>query len=93
MVDLKVTLQAKWEQYLKSLADEHQTDLNNIINEMCKWAFSNIEGKKEFESWLDEAYPQKGYNEDKKKAVNEEISENEEEMEEESEEEGHEHRD
>ena len=93
MVDLKVTLQAKWEQYLKSLANQHQTDLNNIINELCKWAFSNIEGKKQFESWLDEAYPQKGYAEDKEKAVNEEISENEEETEEESEEEGHEHRD
>ncbi len=93
MVELKVSLQAKWEQYLKSLADGHQTDLNNVINELCQWAFSNPEGKKQFEAWLDDAYPAKGEAEDKESNVNEEISESEEEMEEESEEEGHEHRD
>ena len=56
---LKVSLQAKWEQYLKSLADDHQTDLNNVINELCEWAFSNPEGKKQFETWLDDAIRQK----------------------------------
>ena len=93
MVELKVSLQAKWEQYLKSLADGHQTDLNNVINELCKWAFSNPEGKTQFEAWLDDAYPPKGDAEDKESDIGEETSENEEEMEEESEEEGHEDRD
>jgi hypothetical protein len=93
MVVVKVTLEAKWEQYLKSLADDRQTDLNNVINELCNWAFSNLEGKRQFEAWLDDAYPSKGDAEDKEKAANEELSENEEEKEEESEEEGHEHRD
>ncbi len=93
MVDSKVLLQAKWEQYLKSLASDHQTNLNNVINELCEWAFSTPEGKKQFETWLDDAYPPKGYAEEKESSANEEASENEEEMEEESEEEGHEHRD
>ena len=93
MVELKVSLQAKWEQYLKSLAYDHQTDLNNVINELCKWAFSNTEGKKQFETWLDDAYPPKGETEDKESEADEEKSENEEEKEEESEEEAHEDRD
>ena len=93
MVELKVSLQAKWEQYLKSLAEGHQTDLNNIINEMCRWAFSNAEGKTQFEAWLDDAYPPKGDAEDKENVADEEASENEEEAEEESEEEAHEDRD
>ena len=93
MVELKVSLQAKWETYLKSLADDHQTDLNNVINELCEWAFSDTEGNKQFEAWLDDAYPAKGEAEDKENAAGEEASENEEEAEEESEEEGHEHRD
>ncbi len=93
MVELKISLKAKWEQYLKSLANDHQTNLNNVINELCEWAFSNPEGKKQFETWLDDAYPPKGDAEDKESDANEEASENEEETEEESEEEGHEHRD
>ena len=93
MVELKISLEAKWEQYLKSLADGHQTDLNNVINELCQWAFSTSESKKQFEAWLDNAYPAKGEVEDKESEVNEELSESEEEMEEDSEEEGHEHRD
>jgi hypothetical protein len=93
MVELKVILQAKWEKYLKSLADGHQTDLNNVINELCQWAFFNPEGKVQFESWLDDAYPAKGETEDKDSEINEEVSETEEEMTEESEEEGHSHKD
>jgi hypothetical protein len=93
MVELKVSLQEKWEQYLKSLVADHQTDLNNVVNELCAWAFSNPEGKKQFEAWLDDAFPQKGDVEDKENAAGEDASENEEEAEEESEEEGHEHRD
>jgi len=93
MIELKVSLQAKWQLYLKSLAEDHQTDLNNVINELCEWAFSNPEGKKQFKAWLDDAYPPKGEAEDKESDANEETSENEEEKEEESEEEGHEHRD
>ena len=93
MIELKVSLQAKWQLYLKSLAEDHQTDLNNVINELCEWAFSNPEGKKQFEAWLDDAYPPKGEAEDKESDANEETSENEEEKDEESEEEAHEDRD
>jgi hypothetical protein len=93
MVELKVSLQAKWEQFLKSLADDHQIDLNAVINELCAWAFSNPEGNKQFEAWLDEAYPPKGYAEDKERDEGEQASENEEEKEAESEEEAHEDRD
>ena len=93
MIDLKVSMEEKWTQYLKSLADDHQTDLNNVINELCQWAFSNSESKKQFESWLDSAYPEKGEAEDKEMDTDEETSENEEEREEASEEEAHEDRD
>jgi hypothetical protein len=93
MVGLTVSLPAKWEQFLKRLAADHQVDLNSVIGELCAWAFSNSESKKQFEVWLDDAFPPKGEAEDKARSVNEEKSENEEEKEEESEEESHEHRD
>lgn len=93
MVELKISLNAKWEQYLKSLVDDHQTDLNNVFNELCAWAFSNPEGKKQFEAWLDDAFPQKGDAEDKESDAGEEASENEETKEDASEEEVHEDRD
>jgi hypothetical protein len=92
MVELKISLQAKWAIYLKSLAEGHQTDLNNVVNELCNWAFSNPEGKTQFEAWIDDAYPPKGDAEDKEMDADEETSENEEEKEEESEEEAHEDR-
>ena len=93
MVKLTVSLPEKWEQFLKRLADNHQTDLNSVVSELCSWAFSNSEVKKQFELWLDDAFPPKGELEEKSNAAGEEISENEEEKEEESEEESHEHRD
>ena len=93
MVKLTVSLPEKWEQFLKRLADDHQTDLNSVVSELCSWAFSNSEVKKQFELWLDDAFPPKGELEEKSNAAGEEISENEEEKEEESEEESHEHRD
>jgi hypothetical protein len=67
--------------------------LNNIINEMCRWAFSDAEGKTQFEAWLDDAFPPKGFVEDKENLLGEEASENEEEAMEDSEEESHAHRD
>jgi hypothetical protein len=93
MVGLTVSLPTKWEQFLKRLADDHQVDLNSVIGELCAWAFSNSESKKQFELWLDDAFPPKGEAEDTARSANEEKSENEEEKEEESEEESHEHRD
>ena len=93
MVNIMVSLPAKWEQFLKRLADDHQVGLNSVISELCSWAFSNSESKKQFELWLDDAFPPKGEAEDKARNANEDISEGEEEKEEESEEESHEHRD
>jgi hypothetical protein len=92
MVISTITLPAKWEKFLKQLAEDHQVELNSIINELCEWAFSNSEGKKQFETWLDNSYPPKGDAEDKERSANEQISEDEEETEEESEEEAHEDR-
>jgi hypothetical protein len=87
-----VSLPTKWEQFLKRLANDHQTDLNNVINELCTWAFSNSETKKQFETWLDDAFPAKGETEEKEREINEEISEGEEATEEKSEDEAHEDR-
>ena len=93
MVKAMVSIPERWEQFMKRLADGHQIDLNAVISELCEWAFSNAEGKEQFEDWLDDAYPPKGEAEDKASAADEEIAEKEEETEEDSEEESHEHRD
>ena len=92
MVGLTVFPPAKWEQFLKHLADNHEIDLNTVVSELCEWAFSDSESKEQFKVWLDEAYPQKGEAEDEARAAGEESAEEEEEYEEESEEESHEHR-
>ena len=91
MAKYMVSLPARWEQFLKRLADDHQVELDSVISELCTWAFSNSEIKKQFELWLDDAFPPQG--EDKARAAGEEIAMNEEEKEEESEGESHEHRD
>ena len=93
MVGLTVSLPAKWEPFLKHLADDHEIDLNTVVSELCEWAFSNLESKEQSKVWLDEAYPQKGEAEEEARAVGEEATEEEEEIEEESEEESHQHRD
>jgi hypothetical protein len=93
MVGSLISLPAKWEQFLKNLADDHYVNVDVVVSELCEWAFSNPESKEQFRIWLDDAYPAEGEAEDEAKAVGEEAVEVEEEAEEESEEESHEHRD
>ena len=88
-----VSLPANWVEYLEQLADEHQIDLSKVIIGLCDWAFSVSDSKRQFEVWLDKAYPPKGEAEDKAAAEGEEASEAEEETEDEEEEEVHEDRD
>jgi len=90
---VKVSLPAKWEQFLKRSADDHGVDLDAIVSELLEWAFSNAEDRTQFKAWLDDVYPSKGEAEDRVSAAGEEAAENEEEKDEESEEESHEHRD
>jgi Ran GTPase-activating protein (RanGAP) involved in mRNA processing and transport len=84
VVGLTVSLPAKWEQFLKQLADDHRIDLKTVISELCEWAFSDPEGKEQFKVWLDEADSQEREAEDEARAAGEEAAE-EEEREEESE--------
>jgi len=93
MVELSISLPAKWEQFLKNLADDHDIDLNAVVSQLCEWALSDPEGKEQFSTWLDEAYSAEREAEEKARAVGEEAAEEEEEREVESEEESHEHRD
>lgn len=93
MVGLKVSLPEKWEDFLKTLADNHDIDLETVLFQLCEWAFYDVEGKEEFRDWLDESYPTKGEVEEKERVAEEDVAEDEEEYEEESEEESHEHRD
>jgi hypothetical protein len=93
MVGPPISLPAKWEQFLKNLADDHDIDLNAVVSQLCEWVFSDPESKEQFRAWLDEAYPGKGKAEEEARAAGEEAAEEEEENEEESEEESHEHRD
>jgi hypothetical protein len=88
-----VSLPIKWQKFLKQLAADHQVDLTRVISELCAWAFSNSESKKQFELWLDDAFPTKGYTEDKARAAGARERAREEEAEEEYEEEAHEDRD
>jgi hypothetical protein len=90
MSGIAISIPAKWEQYLKKLANDHKVDLNNVLNEFCEWAFSNAEGQKQFELWLDDAFPPKGESEDKAQAAGSLERVLEEEAEEETEEEVHE---
>lgn len=78
------------EKYLKQLADYRQVDLNRVIGELCEWAFTNAEGKKQFKLWLDDAFPPKGETEDKARDAGARERAREEEAEEEYEEEAHE---
>jgi hypothetical protein len=89
---IAVSIPIKCGQFLKRLADDHQVDLNSVISELCVWAFSNPEGKEQFEAWLDEAFPSKGEAEDKARAAGARERAREEESEEKSEEELHEDR-
>ena len=86
MSRLTISIPAKWEQYLKQLANDHQVDLNSVFSELCEWAFSNPEGKKQFKLWLDDAFPPKGEAEDKAQAAGSRRRE----LEEDAEEEAHE---
>ena len=93
MGSFSVPLPAKWEEYLKQLADDHEIDVSKVIIGLCEWAFSVSDSQRQFEVWLDKAYPPKGEAEDKAAAEGEEASEAEEESEDEAEEEVHEDRD
>ena len=93
MVGPQISLPAKWEQFLKNLAEDHDIDLNAVISQLCEWAFSDPESKEQFTLWLDDAYPAEGAAEDVARDAGEEAGEDEEEIEEESEDESHEHRD
>jgi hypothetical protein len=93
MTKFMVSLPAKWEQFLKRLADDHQVDLDSLIGELCAWTFTNSEIKKQFELWLDDAFPPQGEAEDKARAAGARERAREEEAEEASEEEAHEDRD
>jgi len=93
MTKFMVSLPAKWETFLKRLAVDHQVDLDSVIRELCVWAFTNSEIKKQFELWLDDAFPPQGEAEDKARAAGARERAREEEAEEASEEEAHEDRD
>ncbi len=93
VIGITASLPAKWELFLKRMADDHEIDLNTVVSELCEWAFFDPESKEQFKVWLDEAYPPKGKAEDIARAAGEEAAEEETEYEEESEEESHEHRD
>jgi hypothetical protein len=93
MGNFSVSLPANWEEFLKRLADDHDIDIGKVITELCEWAFSVSDSKRQFEVWLDKAYPPKGEAEDKAIEEGEEESEAEEENEDEEEEEVHEDRD
>ena len=93
MVSFSITVPSKWEKFLKGLADDHDIDVGKVISGLCEWAFSNSENKRQFEVWLDKAYPPKGQAEDTANAAGEEASEAEEELQDQVEEEVHEDRD
>ncbi len=93
MSSLDISLPAKWEEFLKGLADDHDIEVGKVVGGLCDWAFSSYDYKVQFQIWLDKAYPPKGQAEDRARTEGEEASEIEEENDEETEEETHEDRD
>jgi hypothetical protein len=93
MVSFSVSLPENWEKFIKQLADDHDIDVSKVISGLCDWAFSVSDSKRQFEVWLDKAYPPKGEAEDKAAAESEEETEAEKENEDEAEEEVHEDKD
>jgi hypothetical protein len=93
MVTYSVFLPANWEKFIKQLADDHDIDVSKVISGLCDWAFSVPDSQRQFEVWLDKAYPPKGEAEDKAASLGEEVNEAEEENVDEAEEELHEDRD
>jgi hypothetical protein len=93
MVIFSLSLPENWEKFIKQLADDHDIDVGKVFGGLCDWAFSVPDSKRQFEVWLDKAYPPKGEAEDKATSLGEEASESEEESEDEAEEEVHEDRD
>jgi hypothetical protein len=93
MVSCNVTLPLKCEEFLQKLANDHQIEVSNVLSELCVWAFSFPEGKKQFESWLDDAFPSRGEAADKARAAGTREREREQAVEEASEQEAHENRD
>lgn len=93
MVNCNVTLPAKCEEFMQKLANDHRIEISNVLSELCVWAFSVPEGKKQFEAWLDDAFPQRGEAADKAKVAGARAREREQEAEEATEEEAHEDRD
>ena len=86
-----VSLSKKWESFLKRLADDYGIGLNQVVDDLCDWAFQDAESKEQFKAWLDEAHPRKGEAQDVARKAGEEAAEEEEEYEDKSEEESHEH--
>jgi hypothetical protein len=48
MVGPTVFLPAKWEQFLKHLAADHEIEFNVVVSELCEWALSDDEDKEQF---------------------------------------------
>jgi hypothetical protein len=40
MSSFSVSLPAKWEEFLKGLADEHVVDVGMVISGLCEWALN-----------------------------------------------------
>jgi hypothetical protein len=78
---------------LKRLASDYQIDVDRVVSELCEWAFSNSEDKQQFEAWLVDTFPPKGYVEYNRRRKKQEISETEEYARTQNEEESHEHSD
>jgi hypothetical protein len=93
MSSFSVSMPPNWEKFLKDLADEHDIDIGKVISALCDWAFSTVDSKMQFETWLDKAYPPKGQAEDNAQEQGEEENEAEEDRQDETEEEVHEDRD
>lgn len=71
---LSISLPAKWEEFLKGLADDHDIDVGKVAGGLCDWAFSSVDYKVQFQIWLDKAYPPKGQAEDRARTEGEEAS-------------------
>jgi hypothetical protein len=88
-----VSTPENWDEFLNTLAYDHDIEVNEVLAGLCDWVFSSPEYKRQFEAWLVTIYPLKGQAEDRAEERGTDASEREEARQDATEEEAHEDRD
>jgi hypothetical protein len=45
-----VSIPKKWERFLKRFAGDYGIELNQVVDDLCDWAFQDAESKEQFKA-------------------------------------------